>query len=402
MDYFEMNQGSWSFCLARFKDLLRPDGVSRLGVEEESAVEAARADSSAPVKLATITAVLPNLVFEGYHDWYVYQDEWVLRNLGHVLTTQEEYEILSRLDQNTPQSLLEVLAYIADERLSAWQNAAREEFAESSSQNGPGVLAGFENGANWHASRTPGTYYYTYVDDRYLYSDLPEAPMSEWETLPVRERLATENAGLWGDDGWYYTPTGDPGLYSGAFVYAADREGPWLTEEAALAQRQATALRPVPDPARYDLIKRVDGYPDWAFGLDTEESVWKYARVTASGLPDDTARWFAVDDLNEDGTEYFVGPGYSATGWLQYQVSQGEEAAVDGGELEDPQQYAQQLVRELSEEILADLVAQHLSEQGQDDVLAELLGTRELDDLKSEIARLTYDAVREELGYEYA
>lgn len=334
MDYSEMNLGSWNSYLARFKDLLRPEGLSPLGAEGETAVEAARADGSAAVKLGVITTALPNLVFEGYYDWYGYQDEWVLRNLGHVLTTEEEHEILSRLDQNTPESLLEVLAYIADQRLPVWQTEAREEFAESLSENEPGVLTGVENTANWHASRTPGTYYYTYVDDRYLYSDLAEAPMSEWETLPVRERLAAENAQPWGDDGWYYTPTGEPGLYGGGYVYAADREGPWLTEETALAEAEALARERRLAQLRYHPVDLVTGYPGWALGYDTEAAEWKYARVTTAGvMPDDDAEWFAVNESNADGTEYFAGPGYSETGWLPYRQAQSEEATAP-----DPEQ----------------------------------------------------------------
>ena len=323
-----MNLGSWNYHLARFKDLLRPDGVSCLGAEEETAVEAARADPSAFVKLAAITGALPNLVFEGYHDWYRYQDEWVLRNLGRVLSVQEEHEILSWLDQNTPESMLHVLAYVADERLSVWQNAARGQFAESLSRNEPGELSGFENTANWHASRTPGTYYYTCIDDRYLYSDVREASAGEWKTLPQREQLATENARPWGDYGWYYSPTAEPGLYGGAYVYAADRTGPWLTEEAALAQSRAPAFQQRPHPRRYDPIELVGGHPGWALGYDTEEAAWKYARVASNGLPDDNAAWFAVNDVSADGAEYFVGPGYCATGWLRYRESQSDKAAA--------------------------------------------------------------------------
>lgn len=240
MDYSEMNLGSWATYLARFKDLLRPDGVAPIG-EADQHVEDVRLEDSARNFLTTITDVLPDLVFEGYRDWYVYQDEWVLRNLGHVLNAEDEHEILIRLDQGTPEALRELLAYIADQRLSLWQTAAREEFAETEGENAPGVLEGLANTANWQASRTPGTFYYTYSDDRYLYSDLPSASISEWETLPVREQLATENAMPWGNDGWYYTPTGEPELYGGSFVYAEGSEGPWMTEAQALARAEQSS-----------------------------------------------------------------------------------------------------------------------------------------------------------------
>ncbi|HYS34931.1 MAG TPA: hypothetical protein VEO01_04720, partial [Pseudonocardiaceae bacterium] len=69
MDYAEMNQGSWATYLVRFKDLLRPEGVAPMG-ELDERVESARGDGSARSSLATITDALPDLVFEGYTDWY--------------------------------------------------------------------------------------------------------------------------------------------------------------------------------------------------------------------------------------------------------------------------------------------------------------------------------------------
>ena len=251
MDYAEMNLGSWSSYLPRFKDLLRPEDAGPLGVTEEN-VEAARQQDAARSALSSITSALPNLVFEGYARWYEYDDEWVLRNLGQVLTAGEEDEILGRLDRGTPEALREVLTYIADERLDAWQDAARAEFAGDGT---PEMLLGAANTANWNASRTPGTYYYTYWGDRYLYCDLPEAPLGEWETLPVRERLATGNAQPWGASGWYCTPTGEPELYGGAFVFASDREGPWVTEDQARAQFALSPAAEPTAPRRYDPVQ---------------------------------------------------------------------------------------------------------------------------------------------------
>jgi hypothetical protein len=247
MDYAEMNLGSWSSYLPRFKDLLRPEGAAPLG-EPGEGVEAARGQEAAQSALAAVSGALPDLVFEGYPDWYSYDDEWVLRNLGQVLTEGEEDEILRRLDTGTPDSLAELLSYVEDQ-LGSWQNAARQEFAGDSEAE---LLTGAENTANWQASRTPGTFYYTYSGDRYLYCDLPQAPASEWETLPAREQLASDNAQPWGDSGWFCTPTGEPGLYDGAFVFAPSPDGPWMTVEQATAQLQAEpAARPAM-PQDYD------------------------------------------------------------------------------------------------------------------------------------------------------
>jgi hypothetical protein len=269
MDYAEMNLGSWASYLIRFKNLVRPVGTDPLG-EPEGTVESVRSDDSAQILVTTISGLLPDLVFEGYSDWFDYSDEWVLRNLGHVLTAQEEDQILSALDQGTPDALDGVLNYISGQ-LDAWRDAARGQFADASGETG--TLEGAANTENWTASRTPGTYYYTYVGDRYLYSDLSSAPQSEWETLPVREQMAADNAQPWGDTGWFWTPTGEPDLYGGAFVYAAGKDGPWVTEE----QAQAALANQAADPEAVAAVETL-----------VEDAAWKEtieAGVTASSAP---------------------------------------------------------------------------------------------------------------------
>jgi hypothetical protein len=228
MDYAEMNLASWASYLTRFKDLLRPAGAAPLGMPDE-AVEAVRSDDSAQMLAATISAALPDVVFEGYGDWYSNPDEWVLRNLGHVLTAGEEDQILSGLDQGTPDALHGVLDYVAG-RLGTWRDAAQPEAADV-----PELLEGVANTDDWMANRIPATYYYTQVGERYLYSDLAEGPMSEWETLAVRKQLAADNAEPWGESGWFWTFTGEPDLYGGPAVYAANPSGPWMTEDEARA-----------------------------------------------------------------------------------------------------------------------------------------------------------------------
>lgn len=402
MDYAEMNQGSWATYLVRFKDLLRPEGVAPMG-ELDERVESARGDSSARSSLATITDALPDLVFEGYTDWYTYDEEWVLRNLGHVLSAEEEDEILRRLDQGTPESLGEVLRYVADERLTVWQNLAREEFADAASDDAR-ILTGAANTANWQASRTPATYY-TYSDDRYLYSDLPEGPADEWETLPVREQLATENAMPWGSEGWFYTPTGEPGLYGGDFVYAPDRDGPWLTKDQAQSQIDASALAEPAAARRYNPVEPVAGHDGWACGYDTQDEGWKFAQMNGSEAPGDDATWTAINTFRANDTEYFAGPGHSDSGWVPYtetvtDPTQAEPDTAVGAQAEQvsaqQRQVAVQTVREsvvgpalsqvvsqLREKLPPDLVAQlgpkleNLAERLVVAQTAELLVTRE-------------------------
>lgn len=221
-----MNQGAWSSSLGRFKSLLRPEGAGASDGEDES-VEAARGAGSV---LAGVSGTLPDAVFDGYGDWYGYQDEWVLTHLAWALSPSEEAEILGLLAQDTPEALGQLLEYV-DGRLGAWREAAREH--ASATAGAGGTLTGEANTANWQANRLPGTYYYAYTDGRYLYSDTPEAPAGEWAELPERERAAADQAQPWGESGWFYTPVADAGLYGGAYVYAALRDGPWTTQEQA-------------------------------------------------------------------------------------------------------------------------------------------------------------------------
>jgi hypothetical protein len=237
MDYSEMNLGSWASYLPKFKDLLRPEGSGPSQPDED--VEEARERDSSKSQITEINNTLPELVFEGYSDWAGYQDDWVLRNLGHVLTAADEDEILRRLDAGSADSLSELLTFIVDTRLSVWRAAAAEEFTGAAD----GELEGAENEGNWAANRTPGTYYYTYAADDegnmvYLYSDRLSAPRDEWKSLPEREDEADANAQPWGDGDWWYTAVNPDAtsLYGCSHVYREGPDGPWLAENDANAR----------------------------------------------------------------------------------------------------------------------------------------------------------------------
>jgi len=141
----------------------------------------------------------------------------------------------------------------------------------------------------------------------------------------VREQLATVNAQRWGDSGWFCTPTGEPGLYGGQYVYASDAEGPWMTQEQATEQIELLAAAEVSAVRRFSPVEAVPGHEGWMQGYDNKEGEgdWKYVRVTGSEIPDDEAPWTAINAFSADSTEYFAGPGYSETGWVPY----GEEPA---------------------------------------------------------------------------
>jgi len=321
-----MNLGSWSSYLPRFEDLLRPAGIDPLGEVAEN-VEAARGREAAGTALAAIEAVLPDAVFGGRRDWYDLDSEWVLRSLGRALSLADEQEVLSLLGQGTAEALGEALGYIAG-RLGAWrENSALQQPSQTHDEHGPALLTGVANTENWQSNRIPGTYYYAFADGEYLYGDESEAPADAWAALSVRERLAAEAAQPWGESGWFYTPTGTPGVYGGDHVYAASQSGPWMTMEQATDQLHHLAQQPSTEqgqgtaaPGRYTAVEAVSEHPGWAVGYDSDENVWKYARADGGGLPGDEAAWAAVNTFRANNTEYFAGPGHADTGWLPYKA----------------------------------------------------------------------------------
>lgn len=338
MDDAQVDQGSWLPLLARFKNLVRPDGSDSSGDVDEG-VEAARGTDSAKSALGVMCAALPDLIFEGQQDWYGYPDLWVLAHLGRVLSQDEEREILSRLAAGTPQALGELLDYVVGQLRGVWRQAGGRAVAPTVDGSAAQTLTGASNSANWQVNQLPGTYYYTLAEGEYLYCDLPRAPAGQWAPLPVREQQAAEKALPWHDSGWFYTLVSAPELYGGPYVYAADRGGPWMALDQATAQlggstvgkddqRQATV--------RYTDIVRVPGYPEWAQGFDNQEHVWKYARMKGNQLPGQGAPWTAPGALRANNTERFVGPGYSDTGWVPYAAAQSGKSGARGPGNEGP------------------------------------------------------------------
>lgn len=84
------------------------------------------------------------------------------------------------------------------------------------------------------------------------------------------------------------------------------------------------------------------------------------------------------------------------------QYSEDDDEPVEDDELENPEQYAWQLAEELCDEILTEIVEEYLSGIRRDDALAEVLSMSEVVGLRAEIARVVYDTVWEEWGYENA
>lgn len=248
MDYGALNQSGWAQYLPIFKNVFRPSFVSgSVGLGEfescDAAITQARADSSI---FGDLGDRLINLVFDGYRDWYQSEDSWVLQEIVQVLDDSGDqqnslinglYAIGSGTDDEARKSALLSLAVIAEQFMNLWQQeAAADGYTRAEVVEQAAVIEGTPNTDNWQASRTPGTFYYAYVDGRYLYSDVAEGPIEEWETLPEREQLASELAQEWGAG--FCTPTGGNPDYGADYVFALSKEGPWLMQsevEAAMA-----------------------------------------------------------------------------------------------------------------------------------------------------------------------
>lgn len=84
------------------------------------------------------------------------------------------------------------------------------------------------------------------------------------------------------------------------------------------------------------------------------------------------------------------------------QYSEDDDEAVEDDELENPEEYAWQLAEELCDEILTEIVEEYLSGMQRDDALADVLSMSEVVELRAEIAKVVYDTVWEEWGYERA
>lgn len=281
MDYAEMNQSGWYSSLPAFKNLLRPSweaapvaevsGFNKLVPKVVEAVRQARAD-----RFSTLGDALVPLVFESYRDWFHYEDQWILTDLGLVLadSTQEGeligllgavvsvgQDVLGTDDLDEAQlaqeaeKLADAVSMAADSFLQRFEPLAEQWQAEAAqageahrgkSDSGEEVFTGEPN-PNWAADKTPGMRYYIYVDGRYLYSDLDSAGLDEWESAPTRDRLAHDNEQPWGASEWVYTPTSGGPEFGGDNVFArkddAGEYGPWVTgREAADAVSAMSAI----------------------------------------------------------------------------------------------------------------------------------------------------------------
>jgi len=346
MDYSAINQASWMTYLPAFKVLLRPGSASApaMSVGAELAAWPAvleRARQLVP-GFGDIGDKLVPLVFEGYQDWYSYEDQWILKDLASVLddTGDQEIQILRGLDELgllargiekaselTPDEIearvqqLDVglaansLLTRLSQYVAAWQDEASrvgsEQQAAATTEGIPG-----DTNANWDDDAVPGTRYWIYADGGYLYSDRKVAPLDQWMSLQGRENAAEAAKQPWnGAPGWSCTPVGDESVsdYGGVgFVFRRDPDGSWMTQAKAFA-----ALDQEEEEARLAVELTGELYSNWAQDRIPGTRCWVYfdnGHLFSDYQTAPLGRWAPLAD-REDRAEAAARPWQGAPGW---------------------------------------------------------------------------------------
>jgi hypothetical protein len=219
-----------------------------------------------------------NMVFDGYVSWagyYFTQPEWVLTSLAQVLEdTNQQTALLGHLQRIVdafPEDRDECLRSFKndiDQWMSGWQYNASMELANAQGPllEGQERVEAYPNTDSWNYSRTPGTFYYKYVERNggyvYVYNDDEEASDDEWHELnhwdEAAERLALGYGDLhengWPEEwsGWYAVPVPPEyqQLYEGEWVYGRGTDGPWMSKREAERQTAPVAQQLAEEAAR--------------------------------------------------------------------------------------------------------------------------------------------------------
>lgn len=235
-----MNVTAWlSGPMATFKALLRVpvegDGAEPAG---ETGLAAARAARKA--EIGALADELAYLLFDSNTQWFDQDDASLAGYLNAWLSAEQDTSLRTALNSGDEAGLTAVVDWLT-RWLPGWKQQAEAEIAAATAEGGAtadGELVGVEN-PNWQQDRMPGTRYYTYHDEEYLYADSQRAPAAAWKPMAERQRAATEAARPWGES-WFSTPTGQAAgsqPYGGEYVFARSADGPWVT----LAEAQAKA-----------------------------------------------------------------------------------------------------------------------------------------------------------------
>lgn len=261
----------WDMYLPVFANLLRPstspDPVVEISLPDGDAINESITQFRNGTDGETLKSwgdQIINLIFDGYSEWagyYASQPEWVLTNLaqyledaGQQITLLQHLQQIADAPSETRDEALNWFKNDIDRWLPQWQYNANTQLAGAQGplEEGRERVQAYPNTDNWNYSRTPGTFYYRYLerDGRYVYvyNDREDAPDEDWRELyhwdSEAERLALGNGELcangWPEEwsGWYVVPVPSEyqALYEGAWVYGKGTDGPWMTE--ARAERQ--------------------------------------------------------------------------------------------------------------------------------------------------------------------
>lgn len=249
-----MDKSAWQVGLmARFKALIRtPVDDAESDPDGMSTVAEARRERKGAIEF--LQDELPYLVFDSDMQWFEAEDSPLVDYLAAWLDGDQETALVQALS-GTGWIDLALAVDLLAQWLPEWKQRARTEIEQAAQGRAVGAdeLVGVEYDF-WSSNRIRGTRYDTYHDEEYKYSDFAQGPAGERKSMPERQYDATAAAEPWGE--WFCTPTGetgDSGPYGGASVFAADVEGPWVTQAEAEAQLGRLTPAAVTAPTYQDL-----------------------------------------------------------------------------------------------------------------------------------------------------
>lgn len=264
------------------------------------------------------------LVFDGYADWggyYAASPDWVLTNLAQVLEdSAQQTALLTHLQSiadalpETRNECLVAFKNDIDQWVPRWQYSANTELAgaEGPMPEGEERAKAYQNTGNWNYSRTPGTFYYKYVErdgkNVYVYNDNAGAPDEDWHEAQYWDDLAEAEARKPGnklttkfpdwDSSWAAWSVLDNQKAEGGRVYGKADEGRWYDYNGAVAahskevQERVRAAQPAPQGTA------ATGSPLTVLARDIHDEVMvPLAEQVLQKLPPQTAGKEGIDVL---------------------------------------------------------------------------------------------------------
>ncbi|HEY2579245.1 MAG TPA: hypothetical protein VGI74_23305 [Streptosporangiaceae bacterium] len=270
-----------------FGNLLRPSAatgpVVEMSVSDGDAINDSITkfrDSSDGDSLKTWGDQVVDMVFDGYAEWASYygsQPEWVLTNLAQVLESgSQQAALLDHLE-----SIANALPEARDECLMSfkndidqwapnWQYNANAELADAQGPllEGQERVQAYPNTESWNYSRTPGTFYYKYLERNskyvYVFNDNADAADVDWRELKYWDDLAETEARKpenkltakfsdW-DSSWAAWSVLDNSKAEDGRVYGKADEGRWYDYNGAIeARNKELQAQAAQQPQRTDI-----------------------------------------------------------------------------------------------------------------------------------------------------